>query len=136
MPDDIIWARAVSIIIHEVQDRCSLSSHDDSQPRRHLVPTPQAPHDYWPDIALIWLLLTLSHRYTIALLVLPEFCTMNRLFGESASKPKPNLSDAIAATDVRIDSIEVKIRKLDAELTKFRDQMKRMKDGPGKVSLA
>lgn len=61
---------------------------------------------------------------------------MNRLFGESASKPKPNLSDAIAATDVRIDSIEVKIRKLDAELTKFRDQMKRMKDGPGKVSLA
>lgn len=58
---------------------------------------------------------------------------MNRLFGASSSKPKPNLADAIASTDVRIDSIEVKIRKLDAELTKFRDQMKRMKDGPGKV---
>lgn len=61
---------------------------------------------------------------------------MNRLFGaSSSSKPKPNLTDAIAATDVRIDSIEVKIRKLDAELTKYRDQMRRMKEGPGKVRL-
>jgi hypothetical protein len=60
--------------------------------------------------------------------------TMNRLFGSSSSsKPKPNLSDAIASTDQRIDSIEVKIRKLDAELTKFRDQMRKMRDGPGKV---
>jgi hypothetical protein len=60
---------------------------------------------------------------------------MNRLFGASTSKPKPSLSDAIASTDVRIDSIEVKVRKLDAELTKYRDQMRRMKDGPGKVRL-
>jgi len=59
---------------------------------------------------------------------------MNRLFGASSSKPKPSLTDAIASTDLRIDSIEVKIRKLDAELTKYRDQMRRMKDGPGKVS--
>lgn len=58
---------------------------------------------------------------------------MNRLFGSSSSKPKPNLTDAIASTDLRIDSIEVKIRKLDAELTKFRDQMRKMRDGPGKV---
>lgn len=58
---------------------------------------------------------------------------MNRLFGSSTSKPKPNLADAIASTDVRIDSIEVKVRKLDAELTKYRDQMRRMKEGPGKV---
>jgi charged multivesicular body protein 5 len=59
---------------------------------------------------------------------------MNRLFGASSSKPKPSLTDAIASTDLRIDSIEVKIRKLDAELTKYRDQMRRMKEGPGKVS--
>jgi charged multivesicular body protein 5 len=59
---------------------------------------------------------------------------MNRLFGSSSSKPKPNLADAIAATDTRIDTIQVKISKLDAELTKYRDQMRRMKDGPGKVS--
>ncbi|KAK4055795.1 Vacuolar protein-sorting-associated protein 60 [Microbotryomycetes sp. JL201] len=60
---------------------------------------------------------------------------MNRLFGASASKPKPSLTDAIASTDQRIDSIEVKIRKLDAELTKYRDQMKKMRDGPGKSAV-
>jgi charged multivesicular body protein 5 len=58
---------------------------------------------------------------------------MNRLFGTGSSKPKPTMSDAIASTDLRIDAAEIKIKKLDAELTKFRDQMKRMKDGPGKV---
>lgn len=58
---------------------------------------------------------------------------MNRLFGSSSSKPKLSLADAIASTDLRIDSIEVKVRKLDAELTKYRDQMRKMRDGPGKV---
>ena len=58
---------------------------------------------------------------------------MNRLFGASAAKPKPSLTDAIASTDLRMDSIEVKVRKLDAELTKYRDQMRKMKEGPGKV---
>ncbi|KAM0788649.1 hypothetical protein ACM66B_002751 [Microbotryomycetes sp. NB124-2] len=60
---------------------------------------------------------------------------MNRLFGASASKPKPSLTDAIASTDQRIDSIEVKVRKLDAELTKYRDQMRKMRDGPGKSAV-
>ncbi|SCV70608.1 BQ2448_3370 [Microbotryum intermedium] len=60
---------------------------------------------------------------------------MNRLFGASASKPKPSLTDAIASTDLRIDSIEVKIRKLDAELTKYRDQMRKMKEGAGKSAV-
>ncbi|BGP14864.1 hypothetical protein JCM10213_003780 [Rhodosporidiobolus nylandii] len=61
---------------------------------------------------------------------------MNRLFGSSAgAKPKPSLADAIANTDQRIDSIEVKIRKLDAELTKYRDQMRKMRDGPGKTAV-
>ncbi|BGO90517.1 hypothetical protein NBRC10512_006277 [Rhodotorula toruloides] len=60
---------------------------------------------------------------------------MNRLFGSSSSKPKPSLADAIASTDLRVDSIEVKIRKLDAELTKYRDQMKKMRDGPGKNAV-
>ncbi|KAM0751608.1 hypothetical protein T439DRAFT_324794 [Meredithblackwellia eburnea MCA 4105] len=60
---------------------------------------------------------------------------MNRLFGASASKPKPSLTDAIASTDLRMDSIEVKVRKLDAELTKYRDQMRKMKDGPGKSAV-
>ncbi|BGP03968.1 Vacuolar protein-sorting-associated protein 60 [Rhodotorula toruloides] len=60
---------------------------------------------------------------------------MNRLFGSSSSKPKPSLADAIASTDLRIDSIEVKVRKLDAELTKYRDQMRKMRDGPGKNAV-
>ncbi|PRQ77301.1 Snf7-domain containing protein [Rhodotorula toruloides] len=60
---------------------------------------------------------------------------MNRLFGSSSSKPKPSLADAIASTDLRVDSIEVKIRKLDAELTKYRDQLKKMRDGPGKNAV-
>ncbi|KAL8279309.1 hypothetical protein RQP46_008346 [Phenoliferia psychrophenolica] len=60
---------------------------------------------------------------------------MNRLFGASAAKPKPSLTDAIASTDLRMDSIEVKVRKLDAELTKYRDQMRKMKEGPGKAAV-
>jgi charged multivesicular body protein 5 len=59
---------------------------------------------------------------------------MNRLFGNSRSTPKPTLTDAIASTDTRIGTIEVKIRKLDAELTRYRDQMAKMREGPGKVS--
>jgi hypothetical protein len=61
---------------------------------------------------------------------------MNRLFGNaSSSKPKPTLQDAITATDGRIDGIQVKVKKLDGELARYRDQMKRMKDGPGKVGI-
>ena len=60
---------------------------------------------------------------------------MNRLFGSSSGKPKPNLVDAIQSTDDRIDSIEVKIKKLDVELTRYRDQLRRLKDGPGKSAV-
>jgi len=59
---------------------------------------------------------------------------MNRLFGaSSSSKPKPSLNDAIASTDGRIDGIQVKVKKLDGELARYRDQMKKMRPGPGKV---
>jgi hypothetical protein len=60
---------------------------------------------------------------------------MNRIFGTSKATPKPSLTDAITSTDTRIDSIEVKVRKLDAELARYRDQMKKMRDGPGKVGF-
>ncbi|CAI2166274.1 14563_t:CDS:2 [Funneliformis geosporum] len=60
---------------------------------------------------------------------------MNRLFGTSKKTPKPSLPDAIAATDTRVDAVEVKIKKLDAELAKYRDQMKKMRDGPGKNAI-
>ncbi|KAE8215974.1 hypothetical protein CF327_g815 [Tilletia walkeri] len=60
---------------------------------------------------------------------------MNRLFGSRNAAPKPNLQQAIVNTESRADSTEVKIRKLDAELTRYRDQMKKMRDGPGKSAL-
>ena len=37
--------------------------------------------------------------------------------------------------DSRAESIEKKIARLDAELAKYRDQMKKMREGPAKVNL-
>ncbi|KAH8084656.1 Snf7 family [Filobasidium floriforme] len=60
---------------------------------------------------------------------------MNRIFGSNKAKPKPNLSDAINSTDTRIGNIEVKIKKLDGELSVFKTQMSKMKAGPGKTAV-
>uniref|UniRef100_A0A3Q3W8Z3 Charged multivesicular body protein 5 n=1 Tax=Mola mola TaxID=94237 RepID=A0A3Q3W8Z3_MOLML len=58
---------------------------------------------------------------------------MNRLFGSSKPKaPPPNLSDCIGNVDSRTESVEKKIARLDAELMKYKDQMKKMRDGPSK----
>ena len=37
--------------------------------------------------------------------------------------------------DSRADSIDKKIAKLDADLVKYKDQMKKMREGPAKVSV-
>lgn len=59
---------------------------------------------------------------------------MNRLIGGGRKKaPPPNLTDAIGSVDSRGESIEKKIGKLDLELKKYKDQMKKMRDGPSKV---
>ncbi|KAI9269603.1 Snf7 family [Helicostylum pulchrum] len=60
---------------------------------------------------------------------------MNRLFGSGKKVTKPTLNDAISNTDVRVDAVEVKVRKLDAELTRYRDQLKKMRDGPAKKTV-
>ncbi|KAJ3185584.1 hypothetical protein HDU87_000207 [Geranomyces variabilis] len=61
---------------------------------------------------------------------------MNRIFGTNKPKaPKPTIADAISTTDARADSVEVKIKKLDAELMKYKEQMKRMRDGPAKEAV-
>lgn len=39
-----------------------------------------------------------------------------------------------AQVDARAESIDKKIARLDAELVKYKDQMKKMRDGPSKVS--
>ncbi|KAL1740542.1 vacuolar protein sorting-associated protein 60 [Schizophyllum fasciatum] len=61
---------------------------------------------------------------------------MNRIFGTSSSrKPKPSLQDAIASTDARVSSIEVKVRKLDGELARYKEQMSKLRNGPGKNAI-
>ncbi|KAF8165487.1 vacuolar protein sorting-associated protein 60 [Crassisporium funariophilum] len=61
---------------------------------------------------------------------------MNRFFGSSAGKkPKPSLQDAINSTDARISSIEVKVKKLDGELMRYKEQMSKLRNGPGKDAI-
>jgi charged multivesicular body protein 5 len=61
---------------------------------------------------------------------------MNRLFGSGKPKqPPPNLTDAIGSIDSRTESVEKKIGKLDQELAKYRDQMKKMREGPAKNTV-
>ncbi|PBK69846.1 vacuolar protein sorting-associated protein 60 [Armillaria solidipes] len=61
---------------------------------------------------------------------------MNRIFGSSGSKKsRPTLQDAIASTDGRIASIEVKIKKLDGELGRYKEQMSKLRNGPGKQAI-
>ncbi|KAJ2162075.1 Vacuolar protein-sorting-associated protein 60 [Coemansia sp. RSA 552] len=61
---------------------------------------------------------------------------MNRIFGAGKAKaPKPTLGDAITSTDARVTVVEAKIKKLDGELLRFQEQLKRMRDGPGKTTV-
>ncbi|KAF5393147.1 hypothetical protein D9757_001325 [Collybiopsis confluens] len=61
---------------------------------------------------------------------------MNRIFGTSGSKkPKPSLQDALASTDARVASIEVKVKKLDGELSRYKEQMSKLRNGPGKDAI-
>ncbi|OWF41118.1 charged multivesicular body protein 5-like isoform X2 [Mizuhopecten yessoensis] len=58
---------------------------------------------------------------------------MNRLFGKGKDKaPPPNLNDCVANIDSRGESMDKKIGRLDAELNKYKNQMKKMRDGPAK----
>lgn len=61
---------------------------------------------------------------------------MNRLFGKGKPKePPPSLSDCVANVDSRAESIDKKIARLDAELRKYKDQMSKMREGPGKNAV-
>ncbi|KAH9971342.1 vacuolar protein sorting-associated protein 60 [Lactifluus volemus] len=61
---------------------------------------------------------------------------MNRIFGSSSSKkPKPTLQDVIDQTDARSATIEVKIKKLDGELMRYKEQMSKLRNGPGKEAI-
>lgn len=58
---------------------------------------------------------------------------MNRIFGKGKAKgPPPNLNDCIGSVDSRAESVDKKIARLDAELMKYKEQMKKMREGPAK----
>ncbi|KAI5788872.1 Snf7-domain-containing protein [Peziza echinospora] len=60
---------------------------------------------------------------------------MNRFFGSKSTAPKPTLQGAIGGLDTRIESIDVKLAKLNAELSTYQQRMAKMRDGPGKTAL-
>lgn len=57
---------------------------------------------------------------------------MKRIFGQAKPKePPPTLADTSTTLDKRGDVLNEKIRKLDVELHKFREQMKRVRTREG-----
>lgn len=60
---------------------------------------------------------------------------MNRLFGARNSAPKPTLQSAISNVDSRIETIDVKLAKLNAELSTYQTKLSKMRDGPGKSAI-
>lgn len=61
---------------------------------------------------------------------------MNRIFGRGKPKePPPNINDCIAGVDSRAESVDKKIARLDVELKKYKDQMKKMREGPAKNAV-
>ncbi|KAF2104306.1 hypothetical protein NA57DRAFT_51139 [Rhizodiscina lignyota] len=60
---------------------------------------------------------------------------MNRLFGAKSTAPKPTLSSAIGNVETRIESLDVKLSKLNAELSTYQSRLAKMRDGPGKSAL-
>jgi len=61
---------------------------------------------------------------------------MNRLFGKGKPKePGPSISDCITSVDQRADGIEKKINALENDLRKYKEQMSKMREGPGKNAV-
>ncbi|EON66864.1 hypothetical protein W97_06266 [Coniosporium apollinis CBS 100218] len=60
---------------------------------------------------------------------------MNRLFGAKSTGPKPTLSGAIDNVNSRVESVDVKLAKLNAELTTYQQRLAKMRDGPGKNAI-
>lgn len=76
---------------------------------------------------------------------------MNRLFGTKNNAPKPTLQGAISnvchdravrgilltwrQVDTRVESIDVKLAAINAELTTYQTKLSKMRDGPGKSAI-
>lgn len=60
---------------------------------------------------------------------------MNRLFGSKSTGPKPTLDGAIKNTEDRISTLDIKLTKINAELSAYQQRLSKMREGPGKNSL-
>eukprot|EP01088_Endostelium_zonatum_P016918 TRINITY_DN4772_c0_g2_i2.p1 TRINITY_DN4772_c0_g2~~TRINITY_DN4772_c0_g2_i2.p1 ORF type:complete len:251 (+),score=55.94 TRINITY_DN4772_c0_g2_i2:258-1010(+) len=61
---------------------------------------------------------------------------MMRYFGLAKPKtPGPTLEEVSGNTDKRIQAVEEKIKRLDVDLVKYREQMKRMRPGPAQNAV-
>lgn len=60
---------------------------------------------------------------------------MNRLFGSRSKVPKPGLKDAIGNVETRISEIDVKLAKINGELSQYQRKLANMREGPGKQAI-
>ncbi|KAJ2804953.1 Charged multivesicular body protein 5 [Coemansia guatemalensis] len=58
---------------------------------------------------------------------------MNRIFGLGGKKaPPPTLNAAVANVDARTSTLDEKIKRLEGEIAQYKDQMRRLPEGPSK----
>ncbi|KAF1813569.1 charged multivesicular body protein 5 [Eremomyces bilateralis CBS 781.70] len=60
---------------------------------------------------------------------------MNRLFGATSAAPKPSLNDAVKNIEDKAGGVDIKLAKLNSELSAVNDRLKRMREGPGKQTV-
>jgi len=61
---------------------------------------------------------------------------MRRVFGAKKKKePAPSLEDTTSSLNSRGENIDGKIKKLEGELARFRDQLKKTKSGPAQAAI-
>ncbi|KAL6552598.1 hypothetical protein OROHE_007962 [Orobanche hederae] len=61
---------------------------------------------------------------------------MRRVFGAKKEKePPPSVQDASDRINKRGDNVEDKIKKLDAELARYREQIKKTRPGPAQEAV-
>ncbi|PIA54350.1 hypothetical protein AQUCO_00900705v1 [Aquilegia coerulea] len=61
---------------------------------------------------------------------------MRRVFGVKKEKePPPSINDATDRINKRGETVDEKIKRLDAELSKYKEQLKKMRPGPAQEAV-
>lgn len=60
---------------------------------------------------------------------------MNRLFGSKSKVPKPTLDSAIKNTEDRVATLDIKLTKINSELSAYQQRLAKMREGPAKQSV-